>query len=124
MKYCLTIEEFIINVNKYGMSNVNFDDSNKYKELMSYLMENLDKDNDGLYSYILARCYFDSKGVIEDKKQAIHWLIKGAEKGHARAQQNLGYCYFTGNGVEKDYNKACWFHILAEELSFLMKYLN
>lgn len=41
---------------------------------------------------------------------------KGAEQGHAQAQDNLGICYAEGNGVAKDYTEAVkWFRKAAEQ---------
>lgn len=62
--------------------------------------------------------------VIQDKatavapsdKQAITWLIQGAQQGNGFAQFNLGYKYSTGEGVQKDDKKAAeWYAKAAEQ---------
>lgn len=48
--------------------------------------------------------------------EAVKWYRKAAEQGHASAQNNLGYCYFCGEGVETDYAEAAkWFQKAAEQ---------
>ena len=46
----------------------------------------------------------------------INALKKSAEQGDAKAQYNLGVCYYNGNGVEKDYQEAVkWWRKAAEQ---------
>ena len=40
-------------------------------------------------------------------------LIKNAQSGDSEAQYKLGECYYYGNGVEQDYQKAFSFIILC-----------
>ena len=41
---------------------------------------------------------------------------KAAEQGQARAQDNLGDCYYYGNGIEQDYQTAVeWYRKAAEQ---------
>ena len=62
--------------------------------------------------------------VIKDKlcseylKLLLLWPLyrKAAEKGVAKAQCDLGNCYYYGYGVEKDYTKAVeWYRKAAEQ---------
>ena len=39
-----------------------------------------------------------------------------AEQGDAEAQSCLGFCYETGDGVEKNYKKAIYWYTKAAEL--------
>jgi len=39
-------------------------------------------------------------------KAEINRLLKAVEQGDANAQNNLGVCYYYGNGIRKDYDKA------------------
>jgi len=39
-------------------------------------------------------------------KAEINCWLKAAEQGNAIAQNNLGVCYYYGNGIRKDYEKA------------------
>ena len=51
------------------------------------------------------RCYNSHK-----YKEAYKWLRKAAEQNHFSAQQYLGYCYYSGLGVEKNEDEAAkWF---------------
>lgn len=49
--------------------------------------------------------YYSKKG---DYDKAIPWLTKAAEQDNASAQSVLGHCYFVGNGVNKDIEKALY----------------
>ena len=52
----------------------------------------------------------------EDYAEAVKYYRQAAEKGHAAAQQDLGYCYGTGKGVQTDYNEAFkWYKLAAEQ---------
>jgi uncharacterized protein len=44
-------------------------------------------------------------------EQAVSWLLRAAENGHALAQNNLGARYYAGDGVEKSFIEAFhWFY--------------
>lgn len=50
-------------------------------------------------------------------------LVNGAEDGEANAQLNLGRCYYFGNGVSKDYEKAFdWTKKAAEQGHYVAQY--
>ena len=43
-------------------------------------------------------------------------LKEKAEEGDSEAQVNLGWCYFNGLGIDRDYKKAAsWFQKAAEQ---------
>jgi TPR repeat protein len=39
--------------------------------------------------------------VAEDDKEAFKWFSLAASQGYAKAQNNLGYMYDLGEGVEQ-----------------------
>ena len=48
-------------------------------------------------------------------EQALYWLTKAAEQGHAQAQQEIGEMYESGHGVPQSYEQAFkWFLKAAE----------
>ena len=48
--------------------------------------------------------------------EAVKWYLKAAEQGYADAQNNLGFCYDNGKGVEKDPKQAVyWYQKAAEQ---------
>jgi TPR repeat protein len=56
--------------------------------------------------------YFDDKNYIEAAK----WYRKSAEQGYAKAQYELGYMYYDGEGIEKDYSEALkWIRKSADQ---------
>lgn len=53
-------------------------------------------------------------GASLNGAEKVKWLEKAATHGHADAQAELGYCYYSGNGVVKDFKKALeWFQKAA-----------
>lgn len=55
-------------------------------------------------------------GGEKDAKEAVKWLRRAAEQGHATAQFNLGNCYYNGEGVWRDYKEAVkWYQLAAEQ---------
>jgi serine/threonine protein kinase len=70
--------------------------------------ETLTADN-----YFQKAIKFDKQGKY---KKAIKWYRKAAEQGNASAQNNLGFCYEYGEGVEQDYEEAIkWYRKAAEQ---------
>ena len=52
----------------------------------------------------------------KDGAKAVDWYRKAADVGDPNAQFNLGYCYWTGDGVKKDTDEAVkWFRKAAEQ---------
>ena len=52
----------------------------------------------------------------QEYSEAIKWLKKAAEKDFAKAQCNLGDCYYFGYGVEQSYTEAVkWYKKAAEQ---------
>ena len=59
-----------------------------------------------------ANSYAENK----DFQNAAKYYRKAAERGHAKAQINLGWCYENGNGVDKDLKQAVeWYSKAAEQ---------
>ncbi len=62
---------------------------------------------DGLACYLLGRSYDSSEnGVEQDLEKAVYWYSEGAKRRDARAIYGLGTCYYFGDGVEHDEEKA------------------
>ena len=56
---------------------------------------------------------FDEKGKYE---LAVGYYLKAAEQGDSVAQNNLGSCYYHGQGVAQDYSEAVkWYRKAAEQ---------
>ena len=55
-------------------------------------------------------------------KEAMRWYRKAAKQGYAYAQQNIGFMYMRGHGVEQDYMQAYkWFYISAASGNLTLK---
>jgi TPR repeat protein len=51
-----------------------------------------------------------------DMREAVKWFRKAADQGDAKAQLNLGACYFRGEGVKQDKAEAVkWYRKAAEQ---------
>lgn len=62
-------------------------------------------------------CYYYSgeKGLQQDYSEAVKWYTKAANQGYAPAQNNLGYCYEKGYGVDVDSEKAKYWYQKATD---------
>lgn len=65
----------------------------------------------------LGEAYYDGKGVTENLTEAVKWFTKAAEQENAKAQYNLGICYYYGYGVQyRDRREAVkWYTRTAEQ---------
>ena len=63
--------------------------------------------------------YVNGQIVPQDNQEAVRWIRKAAEQGHAGAQLGLGLTYYTGRrGIPRDNIRAhMWFSIAASALS-------
>ncbi len=69
------------------------------------------------------RFYCGTDGGGRDPEQAAYWFRKAAEQGHAGAQNNLGMCYYWGQGVEQDWSQAArWYRRAAEQGEMYAQY--
>ena len=66
--------------------------------------------------YLQGMEYFSELGSSKDSVEAIKWLHHAADKGHVKAQYNLGVIYTKGDVVVKDLREAAkWFYSAAEQ---------
>lgn len=64
--------------------------------------------------YRLGESYYNADEP--DYEEAVKWYRLAADKGNAKAQNNLGLCIINGNGVEKSIQEAVkWFRMAAEQ---------
>ena len=56
--------------------------------------------------------------------EAVKWYLKAAEQGYADAQNNLGFCYDNGKGVEKDPKQAVYWYQKAAEQGYASAQFN
>ena len=72
--------------------------------------------NDPAFEYETAMNYLTGQGVARDPVEAVAWLRKAAQQGHAEAQVQLGVCFQSGTGVPADAEQAFeWFRKAAEQ---------
>lgn len=70
----------------------------------------LAEQGDAEAQFQLAKYYDKNKESIK----AVELYRQAAEQGHAKAQNNLGACYYNGDGVTKDIHEAFkWFEMAA-----------
>ena len=59
--------------------------------------------------------YHLGKGLEQNSKKALEWLLKAAHQGNASAACNIGYMYYHGQGIKKDIDKGIdWIKKAAE----------
>lgn len=57
-------------------------------------------------AYEIGQVYTAGGGRIEDALEAARWYLIAAQRGHARAQNDLGFLFAKGQGLPQDYVKA------------------
>lgn len=62
------------------------------------------------------QCLLALCAEYDNPKEAMKWYYKAAEQGSGTAQHHIGYCYYWGNGVKKDFVEAAkWYRKAAEQ---------
>lgn len=65
------------------------------------------KKGDGLSCYILGRSYDSGENGLEQNfNKALFWYNKGKELEDPRCIYGVGACYYFGDGIKQDKNKA------------------
>jgi TPR repeat protein len=72
-----------------------------------------DGDADGCFW--AGDCCEDGNGVEMDKAKAFEWYWKGAQQKNNRCLSSTGRCYKTGIGCVKDFRKAAFYYLEAED---------
>ena len=100
--------------NKYGQGNVKdklgltIRIAKDYEELYYY--------NQYVGLYPLTEATAIEYQTTADFGESVDGFQEAVKDNDAAAQNNLGACYFTGKGVEQDYEKAVqWFRVSAEQ---------
>jgi FOG: TPR repeat, SEL1 subfamily len=53
---------------------------------------------------------------MNNYREAVKWFRLAAEQGDAKAQYNLGWCYYNGQGVTKNYKETVkWYTLAAQQ---------
>lgn len=72
--------------------------------------EQLEKDannGDGFACYILGRSYdLEENGIEQNLEKAFHWYSKGKELHDPRCIYGVAACYYFGDGIEQNKEKA------------------
>lgn len=77
-------------------------------------LEKKAKNGDKLACYILGRSYDSQEnGAEQSFEKAMYWYEKGKELGDPRCAYGVGACYYFGDGVEQNKEKAKSIHIDA-----------
>lgn len=84
---------------------------NPYDQLSGPRLEWESAQGDSRSQLFLGCCFEIGEGGLEpDHNQAAHWWDRSAEQGNVHACCNIGRCYWSGHGVERDLVKAVeWF---------------
>lgn len=79
------------------------------REFEALLQENAEK-GDAMVQFLYALQWYR-----EDDALTVKWLTKAAEKNYSRAQYQLAWLYYEGQGVEKNLAKAAYWFMQAAE---------
>ena len=71
------------------------------------------EQGDAEAQFILGVYYYEGKGGVVDKEEAVKCFLKAAEQGYSEAQFALGMCYDKGEGVVGDVVVAYKWFLLA-----------
>ena len=72
------------------------------------------ENGDKFACYILGRSYdSEENGAEQSFEKAMYWYGKGKELGDPRSAYGVGACYYFGDGVEQDKEKAKQIHVEA-----------
>lgn len=64
-------------------------------------------DGDSEAYYLMGQMlYFGQYGAVLDKGIAYRCFLTAAKKGHVKSEYSLGHCYYYGQGVDKDEDRA------------------
>ena len=87
----------------------------KQMKIISRFKETLPKAEAGnaQAQYDVAVMYETGDGTKIDKKEAVKWLLKASEQGHADSRFKLGWMYANGLIVRQDYFVAAKYYRLA-----------
>ena len=81
------------------------------------------ENGDKFACYILGRSYdSEENGAEQSFEKAMYWYERGKELGDPRCAYGVGACYYFGDGIEQDKEKAKQIHIEAYES--LLSYIN
>lgn len=75
------------------------------------------KEGNAKAQYSLALKYYNgSAGFSKNYAEAFAWALKAAKQGHMEAQDLVGFCYWSGNGIKKDlYQAVEWYKLSANQ---------
>ena len=61
--------------------------------------------------------YFYGEGTLnQDQAEGMKWLHRAMEAGSADAAESIANCFFSGEGVDRDYSKALEYWAKAVDL--------
>ena len=106
--YAQAAKEVVVKEGEWADVNLTLNSATSTSNTTSQVVPNAELE--GMYNK--GKEAYDNKNYSE----AVKYFRKAAEQGYAKAQNNLGDCYYWGNGVEKNYAEAVkWFKKAAEQ---------
>ena len=100
----------------YCRSNTEVDDD---KFRLEKEMQRANEGNGESMSRI-ATSYFDGgMGLRQDKDEGLKWYYRALEAGNGLAAYCLGMCYWKGDGIEKDIEKALEYCQKSADLGYI-----
>ena len=109
---------------EWALANINWEDG-IYDDAAKGFIKVIDGDEDTYKSdakYMLAKCYYLGKGVVQDYRTAVELFAEIAHE-EPDAAYFLGECYRLGNGVETNQSIAIEWYRKAAELGDMLSEL-
>ena len=73
------------------------------------LLKNAQK-GDARSQFLLAGCYYNGDGVLQDFNETYYWSMKAAQQNYPEGITAVGQLYYNGQGVVQSYQEAVkWF---------------
>ncbi len=76
------------------------------------------KNGDAAAQVIVGDWYWYGIHVKQDYDKAAQLFQSSAEQGNLEAQDNIAYCYYLGNGVPENDNRAIWWYQKAADVGY------
>ena len=80
------------------------------------------QNGDAESQFLLAGCYYNGDGVLQDFNETYYWSMKAAQQNYPEGVTAVGQLYYKGQGVAQNYEEAVRWFQKGEQLNEPMAY--